>query len=265
MPACAVHVPTHGHATRGCSRLAVHFPLACLSMQGKRADGRSSAAAPSPSKAAAALQALLTCEGLERDADVEAELAHISTRQQQRQQQQQQQQQPGTAPSSTAAAAQEGRCTSPRSGGGGGDRRQDASAAASGGSASGAAATRAVLQLDAARSTREQRRDQDQQPRPRSRGGSTSSTPGGRATDQAAPQRRRSIGGSSAQQVRRAGGHARTQSRVRHLVQARGLLALALGHHVPRWRPRAVCNLLSCAGVAGAGVVCSPVCNSSSC
>lgn len=51
-------------------------------MQGKRADGRSStAAAASPNTAKTALEALLTCEGLEKDPDLEAEVAYITSRQ----------------------------------------------------------------------------------------------------------------------------------------------------------------------------------------
>jgi hypothetical protein len=69
-------------------------------MQGKRADG-SSTAAQSPRAAAAALQELLTCEGLEKDPDLEVQQAYISRQLQQRQTARQQ---PGAAADESGAS-----------------------------------------------------------------------------------------------------------------------------------------------------------------
>jgi len=76
-------------------------------MQGKRADGRSStAAAASPNTAKTALEALLTCEGLEKDPDLEAEVAYITSRQNV----------PSTASAAGSASAQVGRIRCKRDG-----------------------------------------------------------------------------------------------------------------------------------------------------
>lgn len=69
------------------------------SKRGKRADG-SNTAAQSPRATAAALQELLTCEGLEKDPDLEVQQAYVSRQLQQRQAAQQQ---PGAAAASGAA------------------------------------------------------------------------------------------------------------------------------------------------------------------
>lgn len=82
------------------SSVAEH-PIHCQhhDLQGKRADG-SNTAAQSPRATAAALQELLTCEGLEKDPDLEVQQAYVSRQLQQRQAAQQQ---PGAAAASGAA------------------------------------------------------------------------------------------------------------------------------------------------------------------
>lgn len=139
--------------------------------RGKRDNGRPSNAAPSPNSAKTALEALLTCEGLERDADLQAEVAYLNARVQ------------GAAAAAAAAArpsaastADAGDAADVSSSGAdatasaAADEPQAGAAAAAAGRSGASGSSSAVL--DAARSSREKRRDQDQNPRARRASGS---------------------------------------------------------------------------------------------